>query len=111
MFTHLQPTIRRRTLAAAAGSGLAAMVVAVAPSYATGQDVRELLKSTGHEHTRFAPLVAGTTYRASLVTPTPRLTPRVPGWTGAQFVTLQHGREDRKKIGSVQFPDLARIAF
>jgi hypothetical protein len=92
VFMHLQPTIRRRALAAAAVTGFAAMAVAVVPSHATGLDVRELLKSTGHEHTHFAPLVAGTTYRASLVTPTPRLTPQVPGWTGAQFVTLQHGQ-------------------
>jgi hypothetical protein len=91
MFMHLQPTIRRRTLAAAAVTGFATMAVAVVPSHATGQDVRELLKSTGHEHTRFAPLVTGTTYRASLVSPTPRLTPRVPGWTGAQFVSYQRG--------------------
>jgi hypothetical protein len=89
---HLQPMIGGRTLAAAAVSTLAAMAIAVAPSHATRRDVGELLKSTGHEHTRFAPLVAGTTYRASLVSPTPRLTPRVRGWTGAQFVTYQQGK-------------------
>lgn len=79
-------------LAAAAVAALAGMAVVVAPSQATGRDVGELFRSTGHEHTRFAPLVAGTTYRASLVRPTPRLTPGVPGWTGAQFVTYQQGK-------------------
>jgi hypothetical protein len=92
VFMHRHLQFRGRTLEAAAVTALAAMAVAVAPSHATGRDVRELLKSTGHEHTQFAPLVAGTTYRASLVSPTPRLTARVPGWTGAQFVTHQHGK-------------------
>lgn len=92
MLMHVHSTVRARTLATTAVTALAAMMVAVAPSFATGRDAGELLKSTGNEHTRFAPLVVGTTYRASLVSPTPTLTPRIPGWTGAQFVTYQGGK-------------------
>jgi hypothetical protein len=92
MLMRLHSTARGRTLAVAAVTAFAAMVIAVAPSFATSRDVDELLKSTGPEHTRFGPLVAGTTYRASLVSPTPTLTPRIRGWTGAQFVTDQGGK-------------------
>jgi hypothetical protein len=90
MITHIRR--RRILIAALAGAAFAALGITVASSRATQIDVRELLKSTGHEHTRFAPILAGTTYRASLVSPTPSLTPSVSGWGGAQFATHQQGK-------------------
>jgi hypothetical protein len=79
---------RRILIAALAGAAFAALGVTVASSRATQNDVRELLKSTA----TVAPLAAGTTYGASLISPTPSLTPSVPGWGGAQFVDHQHGK-------------------
>jgi len=52
------------------------------------QKVRDLLRST----TTVGPLAAGTTYGASLIDPTPNLTPAVHGWGGAQFVDHQAGK-------------------
>jgi hypothetical protein len=43
------------------------------------QKVMDLLKSTA----TVAPLAAGTTYGASLISPTPNLTPAAGGWFGA----------------------------
>jgi hypothetical protein len=40
---------------------------------------------------KFAPLVPGTSYRASLVSPAPTIRPPGSGWTGAQFATYQRG--------------------
>jgi hypothetical protein len=60
----------------------------VATSSGATQKVRELLTSS----TTVAPLTAGTTYGASLIDPTPNLTPAVHGWGGAQFVTHQRGK-------------------
>jgi hypothetical protein len=84
--------IRRHMLAALAVTfaALAALAGAAAASWAT--DVHELLQSTGPGNTKFAPLAAVSTYRASLVNPTPTVTSPVAGWTGAQFVTHQHGK-------------------
>jgi hypothetical protein len=75
-------------IAALAGAALAALGVTATSSHASARDTRELLKS----HTAVAPLAAGTTYRASLISPTPSLTPSVPGWGGAQFVSHQNGK-------------------
>jgi hypothetical protein len=69
----------------------AAIALAAAASSAAGP-VRELHVSTGPRNTTFAALAAATTYRASLVSPTPSVTAPVAGWTGAQFVTHQHGK-------------------
>ena len=82
--------IRRRKIliAALAGAAFAALGLTVASSNATQNDVRELLKS----NTTVAPLAAATRYRASLISPTPNLTPAVHGWGGAQFVTHQNGK-------------------
>lgn len=85
--------IRRRQIlvAALAGAVFAALGITIASSRATPNDVRELPRSTP-ENTAFASLLAGTTYRAGLVSPIPTMTPAVSGWLGAQFVTRQHGK-------------------
>ena len=84
-----QPHSKRRILIAAlAGAALAALGAHGRSSHASPRDTRELLKS----HTTVAPLAAGTTYRASLISPTPSLTPSGPGWGGAQFVSHQKGK-------------------
>ena len=82
---------RRILIAALAGAVLAALGFTVASSHATLNDVRELSKSTP-ANTAFASLAAGTTYRASLVSPTPTVTPPIRGWLGAQFVTHQRSK-------------------
>jgi hypothetical protein len=70
----------------------AAAVALVTAASAAAAPVSELHVSTGPRNTTFAALAAATTYRASLVSPTPSLTAPVAGWTGAQFVTHQHGK-------------------
>jgi hypothetical protein len=70
----------------------AAAVALVAAASAGAGPVRELHVSTGPRNTTFAALAAATTYRASLVSPTPSVTAPVAGWIGAQFVTHQHGK-------------------
>ncbi len=79
---------RRILIAALAGAAFAALGITVASSRATATNVRELLKSTA----TVAPLAAGTTYGASLIDPTPNLTPAVSGWFGGQFVDHQSGK-------------------
>ena len=76
---------------ALAGSAFAALGLDVGSSRATPIGVRELPVSTPLNPT-FAPLTAGTTYRAGLVSPSPRVTPSVRGWVGAQFVSHQSGK-------------------
>jgi hypothetical protein len=68
-------------------------------------DVHELSKSTP-ANTVFVSLAAGTTYRASLVSPTPTMTPAARGWLGAQFVTHQHG-EVRYETAALLWRDYA----
>ena len=87
MFTHIR--CRRILIGALAGAALTALSVSVASSQARQIDVRELPRSTP-QNAEFASLAAGTTYQASLVSPTPRLTPAVRGWRGTQFVTRRH---------------------
>jgi hypothetical protein len=55
------------------------------------EKVRDLPESTAG-NAAVARLAATTTYGASLVDPTPNLTPAVRGWAGAQFVTHQAGK-------------------
>jgi hypothetical protein len=83
--------IRRRKIliVAVIGAIVAALGFDVASSGATTNDSRELPKSTP-TNTAFGPLAAGTTYRASLVSPTPAVTPAGRSWFGAQFVTIPH---------------------
>ncbi len=64
-----------------------------ASSGANGR-VRDLPQSTPG-NPAVAPLAAATTYGASLLDPTPNLTPAVSGWAGAQF--------DSHKGGKVRF--------
>lgn len=82
---------RRILIAALAGAAFAALGITIASARATQNDVRELPKSTP-QNIAIASLEARTTYRASLVSPTPTVTPAVRGWHGAQFVTHQHGK-------------------
>ena len=83
---------RRRILfAAIAGAALAALAT-VASSRATPNETRELLKSESEQGAVFGPLSTGTTYRASLVRPTPSLTPAVAGWLGTEWVSHEQRR-------------------
>ena len=75
MFTHFR--CRRILIGALAGAALMALSVSVASSQVRQIDVRELPRSTP-QNAEFASLAAGTTYQASLVSPTPRLTPDGP---------------------------------
>src|SRR6266516_7074141 len=79
---------RRILIAALAGATFAALGITVASSRATETNGRELLKST----TTVGRLATGATYGASLIDPTPHLTPTVKGWAGAQFVDHQSGK-------------------
>jgi hypothetical protein len=81
---HIRPRlILSVTLLGAVLAGPGTAVPSGAP-----QKVRDLLKSTA----TVAPLAAGTTYGASLIDPTPNLTPAVRGWAGAQFASHQSGQ-------------------
>jgi hypothetical protein len=75
-----------------AATALAALAPALAAVAVAAPPPRELHRSTGPENTTFARLARGTTYRAGLVGPLLTVTPQVAGWTGAQFVTHQHGK-------------------
>jgi hypothetical protein len=79
---------RRILIAALVGATFAALGITVASSRATETNGRELLKST----TTVGPLATGATYGASLIDPTPTLTPPQRGWFGAQFVDHQGGK-------------------
>ena len=79
---------RRILIAALAGATFAALGITVASSRVTETNGRELLKST----TTVGRLATGATYGASLIDPTPHLTPTVKGWAGAQFVDHQSGK-------------------
>jgi hypothetical protein len=80
--------IRPRSILSVALVATTLTVSGVTASSGAIQKVQDLLKST----TRVARLAAGTTYGASLIDPTPNLTPAVPGWGGAQFVDHQAGK-------------------
>jgi hypothetical protein len=54
------------------------------------QPVKDLAKAT--KGTTVPPLLAGTTYGASLIDPTPNLTAAVRGWNGGQLVTHKGGK-------------------
>jgi hypothetical protein len=54
------------------------------------QHVRDLAKTA--KGTTVPPLRVGTTYGASLIDPTPNLTPTVRGWGGGQLVTHKGGK-------------------
>jgi hypothetical protein len=82
---HIRPRVIL-TVTTLVGAVLTALGVA-ASSGAT-QQIRDLVKST----TTVAPLAAGTTYGASLIDPTPNLTPAVRGWAGAQFDSHMRGK-------------------
>jgi hypothetical protein len=92
MSTHGRPRTRQlRIVATVTAAAICAVGMAVAPSQARQNDVRELVKSPGPKNAKFAPLVAGATYRASLVNPTPSIEPTA-GWSGSQFVTHHQGK-------------------
>ena len=80
--------IRPRRILSVALLATSLTVSGVTASSGATQKVQELLKST----TRVARLTTGTTYRASLIDPTPELTPSAAGWGGAQFVDHQAGK-------------------
>jgi hypothetical protein len=82
---------RRILIAALTGATLAALGITVASTHAAQVDVRELPESTAR-NTMVASLAAHSTYRASVITPTPTVTPATPGWKGTQFVSHQHGK-------------------
>jgi hypothetical protein len=93
----MNPLLRIGVLAAVttsvvlAGAAQATLGVTVASSQTTRTGVHELPTSTP-QNVAIASLTAGTTYRASLVSPTPTVTPAVRSWHGAQFVTRRHGK-------------------
>ena len=93
----MNPLLRIGVLAAVttsvvlAGAAQATLGVTIASSQTTRTGVHELPTSTP-QNVAIASLTAGTTYRASLVSPTPTVTPAVRGWHGAQFVTHQHAK-------------------
>jgi hypothetical protein len=83
-------------LAALGGAVLAALGLTVTSSHAiassgANEKVRDLLKSTPG-NPAVAPLVATTTYGASLINPTPNLTPAIRGWSGTQFDSHTRGK-------------------
>jgi hypothetical protein len=80
--------IRPRLILSVALVATTLTVSGVTASSGATQKVQDLLKST----TTVAGLKAGTTYGASLIDPTPTLTPAVAGWAGAQFVDHQAGK-------------------
>jgi hypothetical protein len=86
MITNIR--LRRILIAALVGAAFAALGISVASSRATETNGRELLKSTA----TVGALEAGTTYGASLIDPTPSMTPPERGWFGAQFVDHQGGK-------------------
>jgi hypothetical protein len=79
---------RRILIAALAGATFAALGITAASSRAGETHGRELLKST----TTVGPLATGAVYGASLIDPTPNLTPPERGWFGAQFVDHKNGK-------------------
>ena len=96
MFTHIG--CRRILIGALGTAALMALSVGVASSRAGQIDMRELPRSTP-QNAAFAPLAVGTTYQASLVSPTSRLTPQVRGWRGTQFVTQRHRKAAYETVG------------
>jgi hypothetical protein len=80
---------RQTLIAPLVGAVLAALCVGIGSSPASRLAVRELPTSTPQNPT-YAALRPGTTYRASIVSPTPMITPAVRGWLGAQFVSHKH---------------------
>jgi hypothetical protein len=80
--------IRLRLILSGAVLGAVLAVSGVTASSGAIQKAVDLLKST----TAVGPLAAGTTYGASLINPTPNLTPAAGGWFGAQFVSHQGGK-------------------
>jgi hypothetical protein len=67
------------------------VAVAVTASATVKGTTRDLPKSTPGNPS-VTPLAAATTYGASLIDPTPNLTPAVSGWAGAQFDSHQGGK-------------------
>lgn len=80
---------RALLVTAAAGASCLLLGVIVVSSRAA-QPVQDLAKLT--KGATVSPLVVGTTYRASLIDPTPNLTPAVRGWGGGQLVTHKGGK-------------------
>lgn len=68
----------------------AVLALGVTTSSAAVQKVRDLFKSSSSAAA--VRLTAGTTYGASLINPTPNITPSVSGWWGGQFDSHQHGK-------------------
>lgn len=93
---HLHIPRRWLLVAALGGAVLAALGITVTSSHAiassgANEDVRDLPKSTPG-HPAVAPLAAATTYGASLIDPTPNLTPAIRGWVGTQFNSHMGGK-------------------
>ena len=89
---------RRNRIGVLGGVALTALSFSVASSRAIQIDARELPRSTP-QNAKFVSLSAGTTYQASLVMPTPRLTPAVRGWRGTQFLTQRHQNAAYETVG------------
>jgi len=96
MFTYARR--RRNRIGVLAGVALTAFSVTAASSHARQIDVRELPTSTP-QNAKFASLSAGTTYKASLVSPKPKVTPTVRGWRGTQFLTQRHRKAAYETVG------------
>ena len=80
----------RRRIVTLTFIGAALTALALTASSGATQKIRDLPKSTASAPT--LPLAAGTTYGASLINPTPNLTPPVRGWFGGQFVSHKSGK-------------------
>ena len=95
MFTHIR--CRRILIGALAAAALTVLSVSVASSQARQIDVRELPRSTPRAPSSRCSHRARP--QASLVSPTPRLTPTVRGWRGTQFVTRRHRKAAYETVG------------
>ncbi len=91
-----KPTPSSRLLGARDRTLLSVLLLSLAALGATASlaavpKARDLPKSPS-QYPTVAKLLPATTYKASLITPTPAFTPSVQGWAGAQFDSHQAGK-------------------
>ena len=82
--------IRHRITVTLTLVGAVFTTLSLTTSLAATPKIRDLRKSTPSAPT--VALTAGTSYGASLINPTPNLTPAVRGWFGGQFASHQSGK-------------------
>jgi len=80
----------RALVVTAAAVATCLLLGVIVVSSRAAQPVQDLAKLT--KGTTVTPLAVGTAYRASLIDPTPNVTPAVRGWGGGQLVTHKGGK-------------------